>query len=331
MLAVVYRVNAGGAEIADVTAWSADSNASPSLYSNLDEGGNSSAFSTSATIDLTSPSIPAGAPMALFQSERFDKPGGANLLWDFPAAPGQYEVRLYFAETFSGAQSPGARVFSVQIEGVTALDHYDVYADVGGFKGVVKSFTVMSDANLDVDFLRVLQNPAVKAIEIISLDDDPPPQKISFSKSTLSNTTGLARPTSVQFGPDGRLYVSQQDGLLRAYSVSRTSPNQYEVASQENISLIQQIPNHDDNGTLNASIDARLVTGLLVTGTAQNPVLYVTSSDPRIGGGSSGADLNLDTNSSMVSRLTWNGSSWARLDLVRGLPRSEENHAANGL
>ncbi|HEY3393429.1 MAG TPA: thrombospondin type 3 repeat-containing protein, partial [Lacipirellulaceae bacterium] len=48
-------------------------------------------------------------------------------------------------------------------------------------------------------------------------------------------------------------------------------------------------------------------------------------------GGSSGTDLNLDTNSSMVSRLTWNGSAWQRLDLVRGLPRSEENHAANGL
>lgn len=331
LLAVVYRINAGGGEIVDSPAWSADSNASPSTYSNLDEGGNSSAFSTAAAIDMTSPSIPAGAPMALFQSERFDKPGGANLLWDFPVTPGEHEVRLYFAETFSGAQSPGVRVFSVQIEGVTVLDQYDVYADVGGFKGVVKSFTVTSDANLDIDFLRVLQNPAVKAIEIISLGDDPPPQQISFSKSTLGNTPGLARPTSVQFGPDGRLYVSQQDGLLRAYSITRTGSNQYEVASQETISLIQDIPNHDDNGALNASIDTRLVTGLLVVGTAQNPVLYVTSSDPRIGGGSSGADLNLDTNSSMVSRLTWNGNSWVKLDLVRGLPRSEENHAANGL
>ena len=33
----------------------------------------------------------------------------------------------------------------------------------------------------------------------------------------------------------------------------------------------------------------------------------------------------------MISRLTWNGSSWQKLDLVRGLPRSEENHAANGM
>jgi uncharacterized cupredoxin-like copper-binding protein len=60
-------------------------------------------------------------------------------------------------------------------------------------------------------------------------------------------------------------------------------------------------------------------------------VIYVAHSDPRIGGGSSGADLNLDTNSSMISRLTWTGSTWQKLDLVRGLPRSEENHATNGM
>ena len=33
----------------------------------------------------------------------------------------------------------------------------------------------------------------------------------------------------------------------------------------------------------------------------------------------------------MISRLTWTGSAWQKLDLVRGLPRSEENHAANGM
>ena len=38
----------------------------------------------------------------------------------------------------------------------------------------------------------------------------------------------------------------------------------------------------------------RLVTGLFVGGTASQPVLYVSSSDPRIGAGVSGEDLNLD-------------------------------------
>ena len=33
----------------------------------------------------------------------------------------------------------------------------------------------------------------------------------------------------------------------------------------------------------------------------------------------------------MISRLTWNGTSWQKQDLVRGLPRSEENHSPNGI
>ena len=75
----------------------------------------------------------------------------------------------------------------------------------------------------------------------------------------------------------------------------------------------------------------RLVTGFLVTGTPDRPVLYVSSSDPRIGAGIAGKEVDLDTNSGVISRLSWTGSDWERLDLVRGLPRSEENHATNGL
>ena len=70
-----------------------------------------------------------------------------------------------------------------------------------------------------------------------------------------------------------------------------------------------------------------------MAGTAANPVIYVTSSDFRIGAGSGGGvgDLGLDTNSGIITRFTWTGSTWDVVDLVRGLPRSEENHATNGL
>ncbi len=68
----------------------------------------------------------------------------------------------------------------------------------------------------------------------------------------------------------------------------------------------------------------------MATGTAEVPVLYVSSSDSRIGGYLKG-DSNLDTNSGILSRLTWTGSSWDKVDLVRGLPRCEENHSTNGM
>ncbi|GIV33216.1 MAG: hypothetical protein KatS3mg031_0751 [Chitinophagales bacterium] len=155
-------------------------------------------------------------------------------------------------------------------------------------------------------------------------------QTVSFTSSNLIGEN-LSNPTSLQFGPDGRLYVAQQNGAILVYTIVKNAPNNYQVVATEVINLIQQIPNHNDDGSLAPTVNTRQVTGLLVTGTPTNPVIYVTSSDPRIGGGFNAQNLNLDTNSGVISRLTWNGTEWVKLDLVRGLPRSEENHSINGL
>ncbi|MEZ4708453.1 MAG: kelch repeat-containing protein [Caldilineaceae bacterium] len=148
----------------------------------------------------------------------------------------------------------------------------------------------------------------------------------------LSNPSNF-NPTSLQFGPDDRLYVSQQDGTIYALTIQRNGPADYTVIATEEIDLIRKIQNHNDDGALNNDKVKRQVTGIYVTGSVAQPVLYVSSSDWRIGGGSSGSDINLDTNSGMVSRLTWNSASqlWDKVDLVRGLPRSEENHSVNGM
>ena len=152
--------------------------------------------------------------------------------------------------------------------------------------------------------------------------------QINFQKSTLTGTN-LNRPTSLQFGPDGRLYVAQIEGEITAYTVTRTASNSYEVSTAETIDLIKQIPNHNDDGTTTGvPTNERLVTGLFVAGTAANPVIYVTSSDPR---NASNGEGNTDTNSGVLSRLQWNGTQWTKLDLVRGLPRSRELHVSNGL
>ena len=152
----------------------------------------------------------------------------------------------------------------------------------------------------------------------------------SFNKSLLAGI-GNVRPTSLQFGPDGRLYVADMLGLIKIYDVERRAANNYEVSASETITLVRDIPNHDDDGRRAPNVTNRLVTGLLVTGTAQEPVIYVGSSDPRIGGGHTHTDTDLDTNSSIISRLTRQGQAWKKQDLVRGLPRSEENHHVNGM
>ncbi|MEM1305074.1 MAG: malectin domain-containing carbohydrate-binding protein, partial [Planctomycetota bacterium] len=115
-------------------------------------------------------SLPDYVTESIFQSERWDNRGGQEMAWDFDVAAGTYEVRLYFAEIHAPGFKNGWRVFDVMIEGATVLDNYDVFADVGANTGVMKSFVVTSDGNLDIDFGHVVQNPAIKAIEVLAVN-----------------------------------------------------------------------------------------------------------------------------------------------------------------
>lgn len=153
---------------------------------------------------------------------------------------------------------------------------------------------------------------------------------VNFDIKTLQNENILSG-TSLEFGPDGRLYVTEVDGDVKIYTIERNeSTGQYSVTDTELIPFIKNIPNHNDDGA-SSSAGNRQVTGITVVGTAANPVMYITSSDKRTGGGGGGGDANLDTNSGVITRATKSGSSWDVVDIVRGLPRSEENHATNGL
>ncbi|MEM9667760.1 MAG: malectin domain-containing carbohydrate-binding protein [Pseudomonadota bacterium] len=145
----------------------------------------------------------------------------------------------------------------------------------------------------------------------------------------------LSNPTSLQFGPDGRLYVSEQNGTINAFTVSiedgQFIATDHEVLTIGNTSagVVQSIQNHNDDGS-EAGQSNRQVTGIVVAGTEDEPVLYVTSSDPRI---ASNGEVNLDTNSGVLTKVSFDSTTqeWTTVDLIRGLPRSEENHATNGM
>lgn len=160
-------------------------------------------------------------------------------------------------------------------------------------------------------------------------------QAPSWGATGVKNVN-LDNPTSLDFGPNGKLYVSQQDGIIYEYTVERDNAKAgegtYKVTKANVITLIKNnTPNHNDDGNQNSN-KVRQITGIVASGTPENPILYVTSSDWRIGGKNQpGNDVNLDTNSGVLSRLTWNGKDWEKVDLVRGLPRCEENHSTNGM
>ena len=170
------------------------------------------------------------------------------------------------------------------------------------------------------------------------------PQAVSFDPSGLQGVD-VPLPTTLAFGPDDRLYVASQLGTIFAYTVVKNGPQDYVATNEEKIFEVKvNIENHDDDGTPNSGIVEqngfqldlninRQVTGILVSGTSDNPILYVSSSDPRHGAGEINGidDSGLDTNSGVISRLWKENGSWKKLDLVRGLPRSEENHSVNGL
>lgn len=161
-------------------------------------------------------------------------------------------------------------------------------------------------------------------------------QAFDFGVLNFNGNGSVSKGTSLQFGPDGRLYVVELKGKVKIYSIQRNGPADYEVVETETLLDVENIPNHNDDGTSNAGVDQREATGIVVGGTASNPVVYVGSSDERVGGPS--GDKNLDTNSGVITRLTWVGNGiddpsgyWDVVDIVRGLPRSEENHANNGM
>ena len=97
------------------------------------------------------------------------------------------------------------------------------------------------------------------------------------------------------------------------------------------IDLIPQtVQNYNDDGTLNTT-QQRQVTGIVVTKDDDgNDVLYVSSSDWRIAVGN---DSGLDTNSGQVHKIVVDpdGNVLSSVAILRGLPRSEENHSTNGM
>ncbi len=108
---------------------------------------------------------------------------------------------------------------------------------------------------------------------------------VSFQKGALQGEIST-NPTSLQFGPTAGCTSPSRTASSRRYTVARNGREQLRRdRDRDDQPRSRTIPNHNDDGSLNPARPSRLVTGILVTGTAANPVIYVASSDPRIGGG----------------------------------------------
>jgi hypothetical protein len=105
----------------------------------------------------------------LFRCEHFDRTTGSELSYSFAVPNGEYLVNLLFANTFLGTVDAGSRQFGITLEGTPVYESFDQVAAAGGSAiAVVRSAIVtVADGSLDVGFVHELENPTVKAIEVL--------------------------------------------------------------------------------------------------------------------------------------------------------------------
>jgi outer membrane protein assembly factor BamB len=100
---------------------------------------------------------------------------------------GKYQVNLHFAETYQGITAAGQRVFSFTVQGKEFKD-FDPFQKAGGLrKAYVESVPVeVTDGELKITFKQQVENPAIKAIEILPQNasgDDLKPIRINAGSS----------------------------------------------------------------------------------------------------------------------------------------------------
>ncbi len=98
----------------------------------------------------------------------------ATFTYDIPAPePGDYDIRLHFAEIFFGVGTNtggvGSRVFDVSIEGVTVLDNFDILSETQPATALIKEFrdVAVNDGFATISFTAVTNSPKVSAIELL--------------------------------------------------------------------------------------------------------------------------------------------------------------------
>jgi hypothetical protein len=106
----------------------------------------------------------------LFQCGRFvDTFTQPPLSYQFDVSDGEYLVNLYFANTFTGTDEIGERIFDIVIEGAAVYTAFDQVAVAGNATAAVRSAIVtVADGALDITFVDQIENPAVKAIEVLA-------------------------------------------------------------------------------------------------------------------------------------------------------------------
>jgi PKD repeat protein len=161
----LYRVNAGGPPVAAIDGgpdWAADLPVS-TLHN---AGAVPGSWNPVTAVD---PVVPASTPLDVFRSDLTDLGTAPEMSWALPVAAGTpVSVRLYFAEQNGATAQNGQRIFDVSLDGHRVLDQFDIVYNVGYRTGTMRSFDIVSDGTVNIDFQHeAAADPLIDAVEIV--------------------------------------------------------------------------------------------------------------------------------------------------------------------
>jgi PKD repeat protein len=194
---VLYRLNEGGPTIVandNGPDWQGDNSGNASFRNS---GSNVATYTPVAHVDAT---VPSSTPSGIFASERWDpgsKNDGGEMHFGFPVPAGEtVDVRLYLANRCTCTSKVGQRVFDVAVDKTPFLTNFDIVKAAGDQTGTMRSATVTSDGEIDIDFTHEIENSLIDGIEIVK--DSAPTTfpttvyRVNGGGSTIAATDGPA-------------------------------------------------------------------------------------------------------------------------------------------
>lgn len=109
----------------------------------------------------------------IIRCEHWGDPLYGGLSYSFDVPNGSYIVNLLFANVYTLTTKVGSRVFDVAIEGELVLDDFDQVLAAGGSGRIVNRsipVEVTAGEGLQIEFIPVKQNPAIKGIEVLRVN-----------------------------------------------------------------------------------------------------------------------------------------------------------------
>ena len=196
------RINTGGSQATDTSnnIWYADQ-----LYVPTGSWGYTDPHDNSGSIDrkIKDPTLDISNTddEDIFTTERWKMDS-----YTVNVPNGVYDVKLKFAETYSGISGQGQRVFDVFVEGSKVLDRLDIYSEVGFASALIKDIqdVLVSDGQLNIDFTGVADSPMINGIEVMADSiSSSPTVTLTAPSGQIATGESVSLPILLDSGPNG--------------------------------------------------------------------------------------------------------------------------------